>query len=64
MTTGARRIMALVGGLLFGAPLGSVLDKAGVTPATDGDIGLYGAVAGVGLGLLFGALIQPRDTDR
>lgn len=56
--------MALVGGLLFGAPLGSVLDKAGVTPATDGDIGLYGAVAGVGLGLLFGALIQPRDTDR
>jgi membrane associated rhomboid family serine protease len=57
MTAGARRVLAVVGGLVFGFALGAV--STSFVPGVDGNSAALGGLGiGLGVGMLVAALVR------
>ncbi len=52
-----------MGATVAGGTAGHILDLAGVTASYDADIGGFGTLLGLGLGLVVAALIGGPDRD-
>jgi len=58
VTWKSRALYAVAGGFVFGGGSGLAVDAAGFTAGSAEDLGMCGAVAGFGLGLMLTAFIR------